>query len=214
MTAARKFNFDVEFRADSDLYSHAARDRQKKNLSQDELDRLCADARAEGTQTSEVRALEAVAMEARNVGQAVGEAVAKISGEFDSIRAEAAQIALAIARKLARAALAPSPEAEVVAALREGMHQAIGEPRILLRTSPSVAEAISDQITAIAHDEGYEGRVQISADASIEGADCRIEWRGGGAERSEAAIERVIAALIAKRFAQLDQIKEQPDGGH
>ena len=29
----------------------------------------------------------------------------------------------------------------------------------------------------------------IAADPAMTGADCRIEWRGGGAERSEAAIE-------------------------
>jgi flagellar motor switch protein FliN/FliY len=33
-----------------------------------------------------------------------------------------------------------------------------------------------------------------------EGADCRIEWRGGGAERSEAAIEAALDALMARVF--------------
>ena len=213
MTVARKFNFDVEFCSDRELHSHTARDRQKKNLTQEELDLLCANARAEGTQTGEVQALEAMATEARNAAQAVREALMKMSQEFDSIRAEAAQIALAMARKLARAALAPAPDAEVAAALREAMHQAIGEPRILLRASPSVAKALSGQLGEIAHEEGYEGRVQISEDPSLQSADCRIEWRGGGAERSEAAIETIIAALIARRFTQTDIAKEQPDAG-
>ena len=43
----------------------------------------------------------------------------------------------------------------------------------------------------------------IAADPAIRGADCRIEWRGGGSERSEAAIEAALAALIARRFSNL-----------
>jgi len=213
MGAARKFNFDVEFRDDADLYSNDARERQKKSLTQEEIDRLCAEAHAQGLNAGEVRALEQVAAAAREATQAIAEALAQTTHAFESIRAEAAQVALATARKLARAALAPAPQAEVEAVLREAMHQAIGEPRILLRVSPAVAEALSSRLAEIAHEEGYDGRVQISPEAAIEGADCRIEWRGGGAERSEAAIERMIAGLIARRFARSEQTKEQADDG-
>jgi flagellar assembly protein FliH len=41
----------------------------------------------------------------------------------------------------------------------------------------------------------------IAADPAMTGADCRIEWRGGGAERSEQAIEDALTALIAHRFS-------------
>jgi hypothetical protein len=41
----------------------------------------------------------------------------------------------------------------------------------------------------------------IAADLAMTGADCRIEWRGGGAERSEQTIEDALAALIAHRFS-------------
>ena len=35
----------------------------------------------------------------------------------------------------------------------------------------------------------------------MKAGDCRIEWRGGGAERSEQAIEDALTALIAHRFS-------------
>ena len=41
----------------------------------------------------------------------------------------------------------------------------------------------------------------IAADPAMTGADCRIEWRGGGAERSEQTIEDALTALIAHRFS-------------
>jgi flagellar assembly protein FliH len=63
------------------------------------------------------------------------------------------------------------------------------------------------KISAIAHEEGYEGRVMIAADPAIRGADCRIEWRGGGSERSEAAIEAALDVLIERRFPTSSVLK-------
>jgi len=42
--------------------------------------------------------------------------------------------------------------------------------------------------------------VQVSPDATLQRADCRIEWRGGGAERAEAALEAALQELIARNF--------------
>jgi flagellar assembly protein FliH len=85
------------------------------------------------------------------------------------------------------------------------MHQAIGEPRLVLRASPPVVEALSERIEKIAREEGFEGAVQIVADAAQHIADCRMEWRGGGAERSQAAIEAALAELIARHFSRSTQ---------
>ena len=114
-------------------------------------------------------------------------------------------MAFAVARKVARAAVAAFPTGEVEAALRDAMHQAVGEPRILLRAAPAVAEALAPRIAQIAHDEGYDGRVQISPDAALKGADCRVEWRGGGAERAEAAIDAVLDELMARHFRDAEK---------
>jgi flagellar assembly protein FliH len=213
MSAATKFTFDVEFRDDGDLPSNAARMRQKTSLTQDEIDQLCAHARAEGMQVEEIRVQEAIAAGARQATHAIVSALAEIARDFEKIRNEAADIALAAARKLARAALAAFPAAEVESLLREAMHQAIGEPRIVLRAAPAVAEAISGQLSEIAHEEGFDGRVQISPDPVLKDADCRIEWRGGGAERAERSIEAAIANLITRRFAMNETTEEQSNVG-
>ena len=120
--------------------------------------------------------------------------------EIEQLRIEATELAFAAAKKIAPAALAALPAGDVEAALREAMHQAIGEPRITLRASSEVIAALEAKVNDIAHEEGYEGRVMIAADPAIKGADCRIEWRGGGSERSEAAIEAALDALIERRF--------------
>jgi flagellar assembly protein FliH len=206
---ATKFTFDTEFRDEHDLLSNAARLRQKKSYSHDEIDALCARARAEGIKAGQVRAMEAIAAGTSEAIAAVKSALARSTGEIEDVRGQAARLALVAARRLARAAIAALPHAEVEEALRAAMHQAIGEPRILLRASPGVADALNQQIADIAHEEGFDGRVQISADPSIKGADCRIEWRGGGAERVEEALEASLNEIITRRFPDADpEVKE------
>ena len=201
---ATKFTFDTVFVDARDVASDAARARQRRSLTEGEIDRLRADARAEGMKAGEVRALEALEAAARDVTAAVENALVRTARHVEVIRAQSAEVAFAVARKMARAAVASFPNAEVEAALRDAMHQALGEPRILLRTAPAVAEALAPHIAQMAHDEGYDGRVQISPDAALKGADCRVEWRGGGAERAEAAIDAALDELMARHFRDAD----------
>jgi flagellar assembly protein FliH len=198
---ARKFTFDTEFKPDGDIVSAAARARQKKTLTNQELDDLRAAAVAEGLSDGQVRAAESLTSQVETLTAAIIRALNASHDEIEIVRAEAAALALAAAKKLAPAALAALPAADVEEALRQAMHQAIGEPRLTLRANPVVAEALAARLDEIAHQEGYEGRIILSPDPAIRGADCRIEWRGGGSERSEAAIEAALDALIENRFS-------------
>jgi flagellar assembly protein FliH len=198
-----KFTFDTEFRGASDVASDAARARQKKTLTIEEIETMRADAQAEGTQAASVRAAENIEQTAAALVAALKAALDQSHAEIEIVRAEAAALALAAAKKIAPAALAALPAGDVENALREAMHQAIGEPRITLRAAPDVIAALESKVETIAHNEGYDGRVILAADPAITGADCRIEWRGGGSERSETAIEAALDALIARRFSTL-----------
>ena len=201
--ATAKSTFDTEFHGPSDVVSDAARARQKKTLTIEEIETMRADAQAEGAQAATVRAAENIERIAAMLVTALKAALDKSHDEIEILRAEAAALALAAAKKIAPAALAALPAGDVENALREAMHQAIGEPRITLRAAPDVIAALEGRVEAIAHEEGYDGRVILAADPAITGADCRIEWRGGGSERSEAAIEAALDALIARRFSTL-----------
>jgi flagellar assembly protein FliH len=199
--AKRKFTFDTEFLGSEDRRAPAARARQKQTLTIEELDNLKTLARLEGENNAQARATEAMERTIAVLSQSVRAALEQSQSEIETVREEAAQLALAMASKIASAALAALPAAEVEAALRKAMHQAIGEPRITLRTSAQVAEVLEPAMAEIAHQEGYEGRVMVAADPGLSTGDCRIEWRGGGAERSAKRIEDALAALIAHRFS-------------
>jgi len=203
MRSNPKFTFDTEFVDGIERRSAEAERRQRKTMTVEEIDTLKAQAHAAGEVTAAGRNAEATERALGVLTIAVRGAVHQIQAEIEGVRAEAAAVALVAAAKLARAAIAALPHADVEAAMREAMRQAVGEPRLVLRAAPEIAALIEPRLAAIAHEEGYEGRVQVTADPHIAGADCRIEWRGGGAERSFEAIEAALTSVIAQRFSEL-----------
>jgi len=200
-TPARKFFFDTEFAGAEDRRAPAAQARQKQTLTTEELENLQAAARSEGEKNSQARAADALERSVAALTISIRAALDTSHAEVELVRDEAARLALAMAKKIAPAALAALPAGDVEIALRQAMHQAIAEPRITLRANAAVVAVLESRLAAIAQEEGYEGRVQIAADPAMTGADCRIEWRGGGAERSEQIIEEALTALIAHRFS-------------
>ncbi len=203
----QKFKFDVEFRPEGDLISNAARARQRKVHTQEELDAMLSRARHDGMKVGQVRAAEAVAAAVQELCNVVHESADSAKAQLEELRRDAAGLALICAKKLAQQAVSALPEADVEAALREAIHQAITEPRIVLRASPSVVSAIKDKLDELARDSGYEGRIVASPEADMKGGDCRIEWRGGGAERSIDHLEAAIGEVIARRFSQISAQK-------
>jgi flagellar assembly protein FliH len=200
-TGARKFTFDTEFAGGESRQAPAAQARQKQTLTTEELENLKTLARHEGANGAQIRAAEALERGIAALTISVRAALDTSHAEIEALRDEAARLALAMARKIAPAALAALPAGDVEIALRQAMHQAIAEPRITLRAAPAVIEVLEPRLSDIAHEEGYDGRVLFAADPAMTGADCRIEWRGGGAERSEQIIEEALSALIAHRFS-------------
>jgi flagellar assembly protein FliH len=205
-STVRKFTFDTEFRGESDVVSTAARARKKQTLTVAELDAIQASARSEGENNATARTALSLEQSIAALTISIRAALDNSHAEVEALRAEAATLALAMAKRIAPAALAALPTGDVEIALRQAMHQAIAEPRITLRATPAVAQELESRIADIAQEEGYEGRVLIAADPAMQGADCRIEWRGGGAERSEAAIEEALTALIAHRFSHASPV--------
>ena len=200
MKNAVKFTFDTDF--DAGAGDPLAEARARKTYTLDEIEAIKREARDEGRRDGDVRATQAVAASISQVAAAVLSAIQAMDGEIELIRSEAAALAVAAAKSLAGAALEHTPEAEITGALHAALHQAIGEPRVVVRTSPVLADRIQERANAIAAQEGFDGRMQFVADAGMRNADCRIEWRGGGIERAQATIEQALDDLVARRFTR------------
>jgi len=197
-----KFTFDTDF---DERAVDTADARARKSLSSDEIEKLKREAHEAGRKHADILATQAVASSVGQVAAAMHAAIEAMDEEIERMRMQAAGLALAAAKKLAGAALNHAPEDEIAEALNLALHHAIGETRVVVKTPPVLAKAIETRAAEIAAEQGFEGRIQIAADSTLSGADCRIEWRGGGVERSHSMIENALADLIARRFGRVEQ---------
>lgn len=202
MSNPAKFTFDTHFDAGGPSKSEPARARKSYSLA--EIEGLREESREEGKKDGEVRAAQAIAASTARVAAAIHTAIQAMDAEIETIRAESAALALAAARKLAGAALRSAPEAEIAEVLKAALHEAVGEPRIVVKTAPELSAAMEASVAALAAEQGFEGRIQFAPDAALSNADCRIEWRNGGIERAYKVIDDGLAELIARRFAGAD----------
>jgi flagellar assembly protein FliH len=208
MKNAVKFTFDNHFDGGGPVETVQPDARSRKSYSADEIERLKHEAHNEGRKHADVLASQAMAAAIGEVAAAVHAAIAAMDGEVEAMRAEAAGLALAAAKTLAGAALSSAPEAEIIEAMRTALHQAVGEPRVVVKTTPLLSKRIESRAAEIASEQGFEGRMQFIGDAALKGADCRIEWRGGGIERSHDIIENALSDLIVRRFGPATGLKE------
>src|SRR5687767_15096722 len=137
-----KFTFDTDF---DDRAVEEAEARARKSFSNEEIETLKRDAREEGRKHADILATQAVAASIGQVAAAMLAAIEAMDEEIERLRAEAASLALAAAKKLAGAALDHAPEAEIAEALKVALHQAIGEARVVVKTPPALAKAIESR---------------------------------------------------------------------
>ena len=104
MKSATKFTFDTVFNAGRDVATETSRARQRTALSEIEIEALRAEARAEGAGAAEVVALEAIAAGTLEAAQALRDILKSVAGQMEAVRAEAATVAYAVARKVAGSA--------------------------------------------------------------------------------------------------------------
>lgn len=168
-------------------------------ISEQELSRLLAEARAEGTREGEKRAqasfAEALAQERKQLSEAVSAFLQQQSEYYSKVEVELVHFALAIAaRILHREAQA---DRMVVAGLVKVMVEKLQQgSRVVARVRPEEAGAWRHYF----HDNP---QVQIVEDSSLEARDCILETELGTAEMGLDAqlkeIEKGFADLLAQR---------------
>ena len=196
--SARKFTFDTVFDESGRIVRETDRARVKRSFTPDEVEAIRRDAHAQGTGSIEARAAQATSLAMGQVAQAVMQVLSTLDEVVAQHRAEAAELALAVARKLAGAALERLPQPEIERVIADCLHQMPGEARVVVRVAPAAAAELKARVAEIAHEQGFNGRVLVTPEPSMKHADCRIEWADGGAERSLDALAAEIDALTAR----------------
>ena len=120
------------------------------------------------------------------------------AAQLEEIRADASRLALAIAAKLAPALIRQQPLTEAMDMIADCLTRMPLEPRVVIRISEALVGALQDQIDDIAKRSGFSGTLVLLGEPTLDGADCRVEWADGGAERDIRGLQETLQAEIER----------------
>ena len=200
MAMPQKFTFDVSF---DHLGAATERSLKERRFTRAEIEATRAAALAEGhaagvaeaAKAAESLTAESLAAIARGIDAMIK---AQDVSTLDTQRRAIAAMQT-ILGKLVPSLSARDPAGEVEAFAAKCLHEAIDEPRVVLRVPAEVYEPLRERLDALAASAGYAGRIVLLSDDTLTASDARIEWADGGAERNLAEQCAQIDALLERR---------------
>jgi flagellar assembly protein FliH len=200
MAAPAKFLFDVDFGT-----GHSARESEKAVAAAAHQAALAeAEARgyrngvaaAEAQIRTETERKTAAAFE--RIASAIGELAGRLKTVENRFEAEAVEVAVAVARKLAPNLIAREPLAELAALATQCFGELLKAPHVVVRVNEALYATAQENLEDIARARGFEGRLVVLGDPDIAVGDCRIEWADGGLKRDLAAMEAAIGEAVER----------------
>jgi len=204
MTPASKYLFERSFAPDDIAAEEKARIAKATapTFDEEQLEAAREQARAEGHQAGLAQARTEIEQMVANTLASVAASLTGLIGryeqDFADVRRDAAEMSLAVARKLAPALIARQPSAEIEALVDECLTDLREEPRVVVRASELVVDALKPRIEEIATRGAFSHRVILLPDDGLQGADCRVEWADGGVERDLETLDRQIGEAVTR----------------
>jgi len=197
MTATTaKFLFDADFGSTSAKPMISVAEHSVRLAQAEEAAYRSGVAAAEARAAAEAKQSLAAAL--TTATSAFDRLLKEMSAVAAKLEAEAVEVAVAAAGKLASALMAEEPQAEITALARECFRHLIAAPHVAMRVNDALYKEASETLAGIAREHGFEGRLVVLADPSIAPGDCRIEWADGGVVRDRKATEDAIAQLVTR----------------
>jgi flagellar assembly protein FliH len=203
MSARAKFLFDLDFAA-----PHGAKD-AAPTITAAAYEAALAEAEARGYRNglaaAEAQARTQAERQTAHAFERVAAGLAGLAERLPAVEqrfeAEAVEVAVAVARKLASALIAEEPFAEIAALARSCFRELVAAPHVVVRVNDGLYATARERLDEIARALGFEGRLVVLGEAAIAPGDCRIEWADGGLVRDRAATEAAVAEAVGRYVA-------------
>ncbi|WP_181703973.1 FliH/SctL family protein [Chthonobacter albigriseus] len=156
-----------------------------------------------GREAAEARAADRLAEEAGRLAAAAQSILAVLDTERARVEVEAFRLAEAVACKIAGRLIELHPREAILAIVSEALGPLRRAPHLVIRLSADDAEPIRGELTRIAAERGFEGRLVVLGEDSVTRGDCRIEWADGGIVLDRAATEAAVHAAIENHLASI-----------
>lgn len=127
-----------------------------------------------------------------------------------TLKTEMAQLAYAVGRQIAGAALEAYPTSEIETVILDSLEQAVNEPRILIRTHPQCADLVRNRIEELKTRADFQGTIVLVDEESFAPEDVRVEWPNGGAERMINTVLSAVESAVRAYMGGLNQPQTGP----
>ncbi|HEX5007123.1 MAG TPA: FliH/SctL family protein [Hyphomonadaceae bacterium] len=193
--SAQPFSFETEFLPTGEVVSGPAR----KFFSREETDQLAAKAHAEGEakarQTAEVKGFASV----DRIVAHLTPVSAQLTQIADTLRREAAELAMIAAKRIAGKALDQAGEKAAAEAIGQAVRLLKNNPAIVVTLAQESLPEVERRMEQLRRN-GQGVNMTFIADANARPGDWRIEWAEGSVgfsrEQVEAAIDQTVAARL------------------
>ena len=201
MAAPAKFLFNLDF--------SSGEDEQAEQASKAELEQAVAEAEVRGHRAGYAAAQADASIEAQRrlaaaieqIGSRLAQMGAGLSDIERRLEAEAVEVAVAVATKLAPELIAREPFAEIAALATDCFRHLVATPHVVVRVNDALHGAAREKLAETTRAGGFDGRLVVLAEPDIALGDCRIEWADGGIKRDSAAVETAITAAVTSYIA-------------
>ena len=85
------------------------------------------------------------------------------------------------------------------------------EPRITISVHMDVAEAVEKQLNTLTKEKGFEGKILVKVDESMESSDCKVDWGTGGSERNTTELWANITSILDRNIGDKPTIWDNPE---
>jgi flagellar assembly protein FliH len=194
MTARAKFLFDADFSGRGAEPTVATSAHQAAITEAETRGYQNGVMSAEAQAKAEAERRSAIALE--RIAGALDHLASSLKSVENRLEAEAVEVAVAVARKLAPELIAREPFAEIAALATRCFGELIAAPHVVVRVNDGLYVSVRGRLEEIARACGYEGRLVVLGEPEIGVGDCRIEWADGGLTRDRAATDAAIAEAL------------------
>ena len=185
------FHFETEFTPDGEVIGGPKR----KYVLREEVDQIAAGARAEGEAKAQARGFASIDRMVNHLEPASS----KLAQIADTLRREAAELALIAARKIAGDALDKAGAEAAAKAIAETIGLLKNNPVLTVSVSPDSLLEVQQRLEQLRR-HGRAENMTFIADPNARPGDWRVEWGEGATGFSREQVEAAIEASINARL--------------
>ena len=195
MTQPSPFMFETEFTPQGDVL----RGPDRKFFSREETDQLAAKARVEGEakarQAAEVKGFQSV----DKIVAHLAPVAAQLSSIAEQLRAEAAELAMVTARRIAGDALDRNGQEAAATAIADVIRQLKLNPVITVSLAAESIPEVERRMEQLRR-QGIGTNIAFVADSNARPGDWKVTWGEGSTSFNRDAVEAAVDAIIKARL--------------